>query len=80
MSWTGVLIGGPEDGTELQVPTLLNVIRVPYCTGPFPALVETIEPTETITTTALEYVLAMYLGRPSKDDLGRLRYVFKGHE
>lgn len=80
MTRTAVLIGGPRDGVVVELRILEYVLRIPYVEGLDPLDPPPDDGPPSTSLSTLDYVLAMYLGRPSKDNHGRLRYVFEGHQ
>jgi len=70
-----VLVGGPQDGREIDAAApLLPAYRLPR-RGSFLSLREQQGP-PTSSLEVDEYALGVTLGHPSRDDAGRVRYLF----
>lgn len=72
-----VLVGGPQDGRQLDGPDPVPpLIRLPrFRSLPLKSYVDVDVP-HSSTFEVDEYVLGMTLGHPSRDDAGRIRYLF----
>ncbi len=73
-----VLVGGPWDGRELDAPEpLQHAYRIPR-----PVMTPLLEEPENpiVSLEIDEYVLGVVEGYPSRDDRGRVRYLYARSE
>lgn len=73
-----VLIGGPEDGRSIHIPGYLpHTYRVPVRSGVIRYCAPESVPTTSLAPLALYQLILAFDMRPSRDDLGRLRYRYR---